>query len=129
MIKPLGFFPYALVCGVGLLVLTLEQAFMSNGQERTLVWNASECRLGKTEINSDWVDATALCPNQKPVEINNGATSLLNSMFNRDEGVAVDTAGERFNCFQEHLVWSDRDEVTCSTKSYEEVLEGRQADD
>jgi len=129
--KPLSFAIYALVCLVGMLVVLVEQSFMSDGQERILVWEASECRLGGTEIGRDngVVRAFALCPGRKPVEIGIGARELVNSMIDLAAETPADTASKRFYCFQEHLVWSDRDEITCSNLTYADNIARRHADD
>jgi len=129
--KPLTFAAYALVCGIAVIILLLEQGFMSNGQERTLVWQATECRLGSTKVNysDDDVDVVALCPNREPFHVEIGSRELLNWLLTTEVMDVPATVDKTFFCFAEHLVWSDRTDITCSAKPYEEVLTERAKND
>jgi hypothetical protein len=129
--KPLTFAAYALVCGIATIIILLEQGFMSKGQERVLVWQAEECRLGATKVNysNDDVDAYALCPNREPFQIEVGSRELLNSLLVTEFKDTPATVDKKFFCFAEHLVWSDRTDITCAVKPYEEVLTERAKDD
>lgn len=131
MFKPLSFAMYALVCGLAAIIIFLEQGFMSSGQERVLVWQSADCRLGKTKVHysDDSVEAVALCPNREPFQIGIGSRELLNSLLATDFKDVPAAVDKTFFCFAEHLVWSDRTDITCAVNPYEEVLRQRLADD